>query len=227
MVSSPPGPKSASWINSFRLFDGETQKRFMESDNELLAAYTFPYASIEDLRIACDFSNVLFVIDEVTDIQSGEDAIRTGNVVLSAMKNENCDATPVVQLVKEYVVLLTSESVVIINMRNPRFRASINSHVYPNSTKRFLSVFSSYLNAVAQEAEGREQNIVLDIDEFIVARRENSAIRTFFSVCEIANNIDLPDVVFEHPVFLNCYWAAADMVCHANVSIRSHLRLDN
>lgn len=70
---------------------------------------------------------------------------------------------------------------------------------------------------MAREAEYRERGEVLDMESFKHLRRENSAIRLCFGLFEYSLGIDLPDEVFENPTFERLYWAAADMVCWANV----------
>ena len=55
------------------------------------------------------------------------------------------------------------------------------------------------------------------MESFKHLRRENSGIRLCFDFFELTLGIDLPDYVFENPVFARLYWAAADMVCWANV----------
>jgi hypothetical protein len=74
---------------------------------------------------------------------------------------------------------------------------------------------------VAREAEYRERGEVLDMESFKHLRRENSAIRLCFGLFEYSLGIDLPDEVFENPIFERLYWAAADMVCWANVCLFS------
>jgi len=43
--------------------------------------------------------------------------------------------------------------------------------------------------------------------------------RSLFYRFEYVLGADLPDEVFEDPVFMSLYWAAADMVCWSNVSV--------
>ena len=76
---------------------------------------------------------------------------------------------------------------------------------------------------MALEAEYRERGVVLDMESFKHLRRENSAIRLCFGLFEYSLGIDLPDEVFEDTVFESLYWAAADMVCWANVCISDPL----
>ncbi len=88
----------------------------------------------------------------------------------------------------------------------------------PNTARRFLQHCQDYIDCVSREAELREQGEVLDINSFTDLRRENSAIRLCFGLFEYVLGIDLPQEVFDDPTFMEVYWAAADLVCWANVS---------
>lgn len=107
------------------------------------------------------------------------------------------------------------------------FRARLLKSAGPACFRRFLKHSEAYVDAVAREAELREQGQVLDLISFEPLRRENSAIRLCFGLFEFALGIDLPDEVFEDEAFMNLYWAAADMVCWANVSSFQDLDAQN
>lgn len=68
------------------------------------------------------------------------------------------------------------------------------------------------------EADLREQSVVLDVDSYNMLRRENSAVRYCFGLFGYLLNLDLPDEIFEHHVFMRMHLAAVDMVTWANVS---------
>lgn len=78
---------------------------------------------------------------------------------------------------------------------------------------------SNYVAAISKEAELRVQGRVLDFGSYISLRRENSGVRGCFGLFEYVHEIDLPNAVFEDPVFTRIYWAGIDMVCVANVSV--------
>ena len=98
-----------------------------------------------------------------------------------------------------------------------RFRGRLLEFAKPACFRRFLIHSAAYVEAVAVEAELRERDEVLDVASFQPLRRENSAIRVCFGLFEFALGIDLPDAVFADQTFMSLYWAAADMVCWANV----------
>ncbi|KAI0077886.1 terpenoid synthase [Panus rudis PR-1116 ss-1] len=191
-------PESSAWINSYNLFSDKKRAFFIQGSNELLVSHTYPYADYEQFRTCCDFVNLLFVVDEVSDEQNGSDARVTGNIFLQVMRDpEWDDGSPLASMTRE-------------------FRTRFLKYAGPGCHKRFLKHCEDYVEAVAREAEYRERGEVLDLSSFEALRRENSAIRVCFGLFEFALGVDLPDEVFENPQFMNLYWAAADMVCWAN-----------
>lgn len=86
-----------------------------------------------------------------------------------------------------------------------------------NCRRRFLEHCENYIEAVSKEAEYRERDEVLDMEQYEKLRRENSAVRLCFMLAMYALDIDLPDEVFEDPTFETIYFAACDLVCWANV----------
>ena len=71
---------------------------------------------------------------------------------------------------------------------------------------------------MSKEAELRENANVLDIDSYMKLRRANSGTEPSFALIEYVHGLDLPDEVFEDPVFTRLYWLGVDLICLANVS---------
>lgn len=90
----------------------------------------------------------------------------------------------------------------------------------PAGTRRFLEDFDNYIKATAEEATLREYDVLLTIPTFTALRRENSAVRQCLEVVGFILDIDLPDVVYEHPVFKEMLLSAIDLVTFPNVSNR-------
>jgi hypothetical protein len=86
---------SKQWVLSFNALKGKKLEFFKQGGSELLCAWAYPYAGVEQLRTCCDFVNLLFTIDEISDEQSGRDAAATGKVFLNAMKNDDFDDSSV------------------------------------------------------------------------------------------------------------------------------------
>ncbi len=97
-------PQSSAWIDSYNLFTDRKRAFFIQGGNELLVSHTYPYANFDQFRTCCDFVNLLFVVDEVSDEQVGKDARATGNVYLNAMRDPNwTDGSALAKMTKEYV----------------------------------------------------------------------------------------------------------------------------
>jgi len=190
--------ESRAWINSYNVFTDRKRAFFIQGSNELLVSHTYPYAGFEQFRTCCDFVNLLFVVDEVSDDQDAKDARTTCEVFLNAMCDPDWDD-------KSVLAKITKE-----------FRARYIRLAGCNTSRRFFGHCKDYIDAVSREAELRERKQVLSLADFLPLRRENSAIRTCFGLIEYVLGIDLPDKVFADDVFMSLYWAGADMVCLAN-----------
>ncbi|KAI9000522.1 terpenoid synthase [Trametes punicea] len=190
--------ESSAWVKSFNVLSARKLAFLLQGSSELLVSHAYPYAPYEQFRTCCDFVNLLFVVDEVSDDQNGKDARGTGDVFRNVMRYPDWDdGSALAKMTREF---------------KERLLASIG----PNSYRRFLMHCDNYVDAVAQEAEYRERGQVLDVASFQRLRRENSAIRLCFGLFEYALGIDLPDRIFQDEHFMTLYWAAADMVCWSN-----------
>lgn len=84
--------ESRDWVNGYNAFtDLRRRAFFLQGQSELLVSHAYPYAEYEEFRTCCDLVNLLFVIDEVSDQQSGKDARITGEVFLNVMRNPTWD----------------------------------------------------------------------------------------------------------------------------------------
>lgn len=77
--------ESYNWLMNFSIFRDHVQKSLHRGESELLCSYAYHYAEYEILRTCCDVVNLLFVLDEVSDKQNGQDALQTGNISCNAM----------------------------------------------------------------------------------------------------------------------------------------------
>ncbi|KAF8867870.1 isoprenoid synthase domain-containing protein [Infundibulicybe gibba] len=190
--------ESRAWVDSYNIFTDRRRAYFIQGMNELLVSHAYPYAGYEQFRTCCDFVNVLFVVDEVSDDQGGKDAHSTGQVFIKAMEDPTWDDhSALTKITKEFW---------------ERFVRLAGSNV----ARRFLNHAKDYTECVAKEAELRENGEVLDLEDFIALRRENSAVRLCFSLIEYALGTNLPQEVYEDPIFQEIYFAGVDLVCWSN-----------
>ncbi|KAK7463069.1 hypothetical protein VKT23_007655 [Stygiomarasmius scandens] len=194
------GEESTAWLIGHGILTDNKRATVVSGLNELLVARAYPFAGYEQLRTCCDFVNLLFAVDELSDEQSSKDARVTLEKFLNALKDpNNQDSSPLATMTKEY-------------------RARYFKLAGPQTSRRFLEHCEKYVECVFKEAELRERNQVLDLEAFIPLRRENSAVRLCFDHFEYALGLNLPQEVFDDPVFLEAYWAGIDLVCWSNAS---------
>ncbi|EAU85540.1 hypothetical protein CC1G_06441 [Coprinopsis cinerea okayama7 len=190
--------ESRAWINSYNIFTDRKRAFFIQGSNELLCSHVYAYAGYEQFRTCCDFVNLLFVVDEISDDQNGQDARATGRIFVNAMRDAHWDDGSI-------LAKITHE-----------FRERFVRLAGPKTVRRFADLCESYTDCVAREAELRERNQVLGLNDFIALRRQNSAVLLCYSLVEYILGIDLDDEVYEDPTFAKAYWAACDFVCWAN-----------
>ncbi|EIW84218.1 terpenoid synthase [Coniophora puteana RWD-64-598 SS2] len=191
-------PEARAWIAKYNPFVDSKRAEFVQGCNELLCSRVWPYAGREEFRTCCDFVNLLFVLDELSDDMGGADARSTCDSFIRVLNDPDApDTSLIAQMTRE-------------------FRARVAERAKPGCLRRFIALCGTYVEAVCVEAELREQGRVLDLRSFILLRRENSAVRCCLALAEYALGLELPDAVFNDPAFQSVYFCAADMVCWSN-----------
>ena len=129
------GPQSSAWVNSYNIFIDRKRAEFVQGCNELLVSHTYPYADFDQFRTCCDFVNLLFVVDEVSDEQNGKDANVTCQIFLNAMKDPDwTDGSNLCQMTKE-CVSIPAQSYISNAIHLPWFRRLV---------KTVLSTFANH-----------------------------------------------------------------------------------
>ncbi|KAI0030533.1 terpenoid synthase [Vararia minispora EC-137] len=190
--------ESRAWVNSYHVFSDRRAAFFSQGQSELLVSHAYVFAEYDEFRTICDFINLLFVLDEISDYQNAGDARATGEPFLRVLRDpEWSDGSK--------IALLTQD---LFN----RFLRSAK----PNTRRHFVECCETYIEAVVEEARLREAGEILGLEDFIRLRRENSAVRCCFALIAYGLKIDFPDAIFEDPVAKQAYLAGVDMVCWAN-----------
>ncbi|KAG0708193.1 isoprenoid synthase domain-containing protein [Suillus ampliporus] len=190
--------ESKAWVTRFNVFDDKHIAIMEKSQSGLLCALAYPYAGREGFRTTCDFVNLLFVLDHLSDDMNSNDAHTACEVFHQVMADPDFKH-------ESLLAKITLD-----------FRQGILRTAKPQFFKHFLSCLRGYTQAVAHEAELREAGEVYDLINFVPLRRENSGVRCCFTFIEYNFGIELPDAVFDDPVFQSVYFAAVDMVCWSN-----------
>jgi hypothetical protein len=96
---------SRSWVTSYNVFTDRRRNFFQQIESELLVSHAYPYADFDEFRTICDFLNLLFVIDEISDEQGAKDARTTGESFLNVLRDIDwSDGSKMALLTQEYVL---------------------------------------------------------------------------------------------------------------------------
>ncbi|KLO09181.1 terpenoid synthase [Schizopora paradoxa] len=188
---------SREWTDSFGFFDEEQRRDYIDANVELCMAYFYPLCGREELRTGCDIGNLVFVYDLVCDVKDGASARKTGDNFMNALSGKPFEHTN-------------------IGIMTRQFRDRYVKTAGPNTTARFIKTCDEYVTAIANEAGLREHGKVLDLDSYISLRRDCCSTNVCVGLFEYVNNIDLPNEVFDDPVFNRIYWAGIDLAWIAN-----------
>jgi len=92
--------------------------------------------------------------------------------------------------------------------------------VAPSSTtvKHFRLTFTDYLEAVVVQAQHRDDHTLFQtVEEYVLCRREDIAIRPLFFPCQL--HLNIPDEALFHPVITKMEYLIALIVSIDNVSL--------
>ncbi|KAI0290411.1 isoprenoid synthase domain-containing protein [Multifurca ochricompacta] len=80
----------------------------------------------------------------------------------------------------------------------------------PQSQKRFIETFGSYMQAVAQHAADRTNKHTPTIEKYFKIRRDDVGTKPVFAILEL--EMDLPDEAVNHPTIQELSVLATDMI---------------
>lgn len=68
---------------------------FNKWDIPLITAFSYPYAAYDEFRLCCDFLNMMFAIDEITEHISGEKTKEVIDIHLRVLFGGHADGSPI------------------------------------------------------------------------------------------------------------------------------------
>ncbi|EPQ52916.1 hypothetical protein GLOTRDRAFT_131208 [Gloeophyllum trabeum ATCC 11539] len=145
--------ESSAWVETFAHYADNPRKRafLRSSDLKRMASFAYPIADYEALRVICDWFNGIFVVDELTDDQTEEEAAKTMRAHLDGLFGSVGDQSIVYDMYKDI---------------GSRLRRLFGG----NAFKRFLTSSARYSQQVAREAKLRQEDKVLSFDEYTIFR---------------------------------------------------------
>ncbi|KAJ8519126.1 hypothetical protein ONZ45_g3886 [Pleurotus djamor] len=191
--------ESRTWTRGYNFFSEERQASYEKENSELLTALSFPYFGYEVIRLSCDLTNILFVVDVTTDHQSLDDARETCNLVRLGAHDPFGEHNSVFSSIMA------------------DFMTRYDRISKPNLRRRFLSHLDAYLDTVVTQTSLRHHGkLIASIEQLRIERRDNSAIKLCFDILELGLGMDLPQFVYDTKEFMDIYLAAVDLVWISN-----------
>jgi hypothetical protein len=76
------------WVIDYEILADRPLAIFFQCQNELLISHCYPFATnYDEFRTCCDFNNLLFILDDMTDEQCADDARKTGDIFVQALRD--------------------------------------------------------------------------------------------------------------------------------------------
>ncbi|KAF8811256.1 terpenoid synthase [Phlegmacium glaucopus] len=159
-----------------------------------LAAYCYPTAPPERLRVVSDVMNYFFYLDNISDGMMTRETDVLADVVMNALwfpdkympTNGAGKEQPTVELIPGKLAR--------------DFWGRCIPDCGPGAQARFKEALELCFEALNMEIRARNQGIVPDLGTFLGIRRHTSGCNPCLALIEYTLDIDLPDFVFDHPV---------------------------
>lgn len=170
---------SLEWLYQFDLLASESAyRRFSKSKFFLLAAGTYPYCELEDLKITSDWHTWLFIWDDQCDMSDLGKQPEVLKLYHKRFLEIFCGAE------------LTSQDIALSHALSD-LRQRILQRGSAKWFDYFVRCYQDYFQGCILQAEYRAQEIVPDINTYIRIRNLCSAVDSCLALIEICYQIQL------------------------------------
>lgn len=189
-------------------------KRFQAGKFAWTTGRAHPDAGFDEIRVVATYMSWLFMVDDWCDEESlGKDpeglAALHGQLIyhMRFPRPARPDDSPVV--------------VGLIDVWR-----EMSAMAAPGWTERFIETFTHYAEGCVWEARNRAQGITPSLDDYMIWRRQTSALYIFFDLIELADHVTLPAEVLDHKAIRELKTMANDGVAWFNdiVSLEKEIR---
>lgn len=182
-------------FREFKALSAESQEAFDKGDSARLAGLAYPNASREHLRIACEFINVVIIVDEYTDVENAAVAEAMADIVIDALNNPH---------------KTRPEGECILGKIVQQFWARTIQTASLSFQRHFIYSYTAYLRAIVVEAHDRDEAHCRSISDYIKLRRDTCGTKPAIAINEM--EMDLPDDVFYHPIIVGLVECIAELM---------------
>jgi 5-epi-alpha-selinene synthase len=180
---------SLEWVKRFNLLANESSyQRFRKSKFFLMAAKTYPYCQLEELKIGNDWLSWLFIWDDQCDLSD----LKEQPELLKDFHQRFIEILNGAKLTKQDIPLAYA-----LNDLRQRMleKASLKWLDY------FICGFGNYLRGCIEEAIDRVEGIVPNIETYTQLRRLSAGADIALPLVELCNHLTIPVFLRNHNVF--------------------------
>ncbi|KAI0325943.1 terpenoid synthase [Cubamyces sp. BRFM 1775] len=188
--------ESKLWLLAQCKLSKEKRETFRGLKGGLLAAISYPLAGYDQLRVCCDWVNLLFHLDDICDEMDDEAAVGTATEIIGVLRESQPTST--------------------VGRLTQSFWDRVSSAAPSGAQRRFIEGLELFFSAVVQQAKHRQSRDIPDLESYIAMRRDTSGCKPCFALIEYANNLDIPDMIFEDVVVRGLEEAANDLITWSN-----------
>jgi 5-epi-alpha-selinene synthase len=192
------------WVLKFNLLENKLSlKTLRKSKFHYLAASTYPYSEFEELKIANDWYNWLFIWDDQCDMSD----IGKQPKLLEVFH-------------QRFLEILNGAKPKIQDIPLGHALADIRCRILQSANEKFLHYFidcvSDYFYGCVLQAEYRLLQIVPDIETYIMIRTLCSAADSCLALIELGHNMVLPDSLRQHYMFKKLNYITNNLISWCN-----------
>ncbi|KAK7056370.1 hypothetical protein VNI00_002924 [Paramarasmius palmivorus] len=210
------------WFASFKVYDEAKAQKWLEYGRfDTFAALSFPDADLSHLETCLAFFLWAFSTDDLSDegeLQCKPDDVKSGHAA-SYMILHDANAP---QPDYPYAAMLWD---LLRRIRSTASAGTVNRHVSLSrsmwkfcllSDSRFIQAFLDWSESQVQQAANRNVDRMPPVEEFILMRRCTIGAALVEAMVEYSLDIELPDYVFQDPIFIGMSHAMADIMTWPN-----------
>ena len=193
-------------------------------ETDLLAGMCYARMTKEQLRTGCDIMHLFFMFDEHSDKCSPDEVWEQAWIQMDAFSRPD-QPRPKGEWVggeftRQYVPSSCAQTRYwqrYAHDQHRRFWQRLPANATDTFKRRFLGTWLDYVKSVAQQAENRSVSHIMDLETYFPLRRNTSGAPSTIALYELDMNI--PDIVREHPTIRELETLAVDLIVIANVRL--------
>ena len=192
------------WVTRFNLLRDElSYQRLYKSKFYFLAACAYPYSQLEELKIANDLLNWVFIWDDQCDVSD----LGKQPELLKLFHKRFLEILNGVELTNQDILLTHALS----DLRQRILQKMSRTWFF-----HLVCGFQDWFNGYEQEAVIRAQNITPDLDTYIKLRRSSVGVGIFLTLSEMCHQLNITDSLRNHDVIKKLNLMTGDIIAWSN-----------